>query len=72
MTQQLNEIKKKLYKEKPNAHFYSARKDGLLYTTGFGIDTISFLIPLTEIGETIWERDMPSHLLIRYIVLNGK
>lgn len=63
-----NEIKKFLYKEQPTAVLQNVRKDGILYTTGFGENTITFLVPLAELGETIWEKNMEAKLLIRYIV----
>ena len=62
-----NEIKKALYKENPMAVLHNVRKDGLFYTTGFGATLVSFLIPLGEIGEVIWEARMPAKLLIRWI-----
>lgn len=65
---ELNELKKKLYKEQPIAKLYEVRRDGIVYTTYFGEDTVTFLVPLDEVGDVIWERDMPAKLLIRYIV----
>lgn len=62
-----NEIKKALYKENSKAFLYNVRKDGIMYTTGFGENTITFLIPLNEIGDVKWEREMEAKLLIRYI-----
>ena len=67
----LNDIKKFLYKENPPAGIISVRKDGILYKTHTEDgNTFSFLIPLNEIGEVIWERLMPAKLLIRYLVIN--
>jgi len=66
---ELNEIKKKLYKENPTAVLHSVRKDGILYTTGFGENTINFRVPLDELGETVWERNIDAKLLIRYIIV---
>lgn len=63
-----NEIKKLLYKEKPTAHFLKVTKDGIYYTTGFGENTITFLVPISEIGEVVWEKEISAQLLIRYIV----
>lgn len=65
---ELNTIKKELYKQKPSAFFYEAGKDGLTYTTGFGENTITFQVPLSEIGDVKWKRQMEAHLLIRWIV----
>lgn len=63
-----NEIKKFLYKENPTAVLHNVRKDGIMYTTGFGENTITFLVPLNELGETVWEKTIAAKLLIRYIV----
>jgi hypothetical protein len=63
-----NTIKKTLYKEQPKAYLYSVRKDGLLYTTGFGNDTMTFIVPLNEVGEVVWQREMEAKHLIRYLV----
>ena len=63
-----NEIKKMLYKENPVAVLHEVRKDGIIYTTGFGDNTITFQIPLSEIGEVIWGRTIEAKLLIRYIL----
>jgi hypothetical protein len=63
-----NEIKKRLYKEKPIAVFHEIRKDGIMYTTFFGADTVTFLVPLTEVGEVVWGREIDAQLLIRYIL----
>lgn len=83
---ELNEIKKALYKQNTNAHFVSARADGLFYQAiiitpipqldiweeradrEVEVETISFLVPLKEIGETVFEKTIPAKLLIRYIV----
>lgn len=64
----LNEVKKSLYKENSVAILYQVRKDGIMYTTGFGDKTITFRVPLNELGETIWKTEMPAKLLIRYII----
>lgn len=63
-----NEIKKRLYKEKPLATLQEVRKDGIMYTTFFGEDTVTFLVPLNEVGEVVWGKTIESQLLIRYIL----
>ena len=67
---ELNEIKKKLYKENPRAYLTDVRRDGIGYKTGLGDSdtTITFLVPISEIGDVIWDVVMDAKLLIRYIV----
>lgn len=74
---ELNEIKKALLKQKPNAILTNVRKDGILYEVYADVVQesglieplkISFLVPLNEIGETIFEKFIPAQLLIRYII----
>lgn len=79
----LNDIKKALYKQDPDAVFLSASKDGMLYyamlreddesatwgkTDSVKITTIQFRIPFNELGDVKWEQKMEAKLLIRYIV----
>ena len=61
---ELTELKKELYKTDPTAELLSVRKDGILY----GCYLSHFLVPLSEIGEVIWQPEMKAKLLIRYIV----
>lgn len=63
----LNDIKKFLYKENPKAFLYQVRKDGILYTSTYNNQTLLFLVPLEEVGEVIWEKEIPAKLLIRYL-----
>jgi hypothetical protein len=72
---ELNEIKKILYKEKPIAIFTHAVKDGLYYSVNLRHPTVRpqnefvvFLVPLFEIGDGEFLREMPAQLLIRYII----
>lgn len=68
---ELNDIKKLLYKEQYIAGISNVRKDGILYQTNTReAGLLSFLVPLNEIGEVIWEVLMPAKLLIRYLVIN--
>lgn len=62
-----NEIKKMFYKVDPSAYLTNVRKDGLLYTTTFPDKNFTFLVPLGEIGEVIWEPVMKAKLLIRWL-----
>jgi hypothetical protein len=66
---ELNDIKKRFYKENHIAHILSVRKDGISYWTTIDVvNTINFFIPTEEIGEVIWESIMSAKHLIRYIV----
>ena len=65
----MTEIKKELYKVKPQAYISSVRQAGILYTTLLNDDfTVNFLVPLHELGETVWSNKMDAKLLIRYIL----
>lgn len=69
MTQ--NEIKKALYKQKPEASLLEVTQDGIRYMADIEIDGgaagIYFVVPLREIGEVRWSLRLPSQLLVRYI-----
>lgn len=66
----LNDVKKILYKEKPIAHrvatqgvnweiwFYQAHMKGL---------SVSFAVPESDMGEKLFEKEIPAQLLIRWI-----
>lgn len=58
-----NEIKKMLYREDPDAYLFEVRADGIVYTA----KDLTFLIPLREVGEVIWKREMKAKLLIRWL-----
>ena len=63
-----NEIKKKLYKEKPLAIFLSAKKGYLNYSSTFKDSSIvNFRIPFEDIGDGIFDFQMDAKLLIRWI-----
>ena len=69
----LNDIKKILYKEKPLAKLIRtvSDKNGFFYyykaKTSLGI--ISFKIPNKEVVKTLFDKQMPAQLLIRWINL---
>lgn len=68
-----DEIKKALYKQKPIAELIHVKKNGVTYMTslipgGF----VVFRVPLNEIGDAEWLVEMPSQLLIRYILLDNE
>lgn len=66
----LNEIKKMLYREKPFAIFRRANKTGLLYTADIQDKTIDirFLIPFNDIGDADFGHSIPAQQLIRWII----
>ena len=75
----INDIKKALYKQKPIAEFncvvgktiyyktkiYTTKRDDAIPVT-FNID---FAIPIDEIGDTVFYKEMDGKLLNRYIVI---
>lgn len=63
----INEIKKILYKEKPKAHFSSMNKSFIRYYTKISETIITFLIPVSDIGDATFEDEMEAKLLIRWI-----
>lgn len=75
-TMTLTEIKKALYKERPEAKFLHARKSNLgvflVYGCTIGADgstpNLFFEIPATELGDGLFLNTMAAQLLIRYII----
>jgi len=70
---ELNEIKKALYKQNPVAELESVNNDGLFYITSLSLEdmpkyVVMFRVPLIELGETVWHKDIEAKLLIRYII----
>lgn len=77
---QLNEIKKLLYKNKPQAIFLYADKGGIHYFLRTEVPDkdfpkrlttsmeFRFLIPLNDMGDSKFLQEMPAQLLIRYII----
>lgn len=70
---ELNEIKKTFYKDNPYAIFIRASSVALTYRTTIPGNNnedmdVYFLIPITDIGDAIFEKMMPAKHLIRYIV----
>lgn len=62
-----NEIKKIFYKENPKAHFSSMNKSYLRYYTRLPEVIVTFLIPMSDIGDATFEDEMDSKYLIRWI-----
>lgn len=60
------EIKKALYKEKPEAVLQSAKEEGLYYKSTCSLGEINFFIPKNDIGDGFNDTE-PAQLLIRWI-----
>lgn len=74
---EINEIKKALYKEKPVAvrwgHLNADKENGIRYLYSSKLDnghTLNFMIPENEMGETVFGKEEPAQLLIRWLVEN--
>lgn len=68
------ELQKELRRKKPIAILISINKSGLKYLTRLEDrdDYIYFTVPLDEIGDATWLPEMPSQLLIRYLIQEEK
>jgi hypothetical protein len=72
----LTEIKKRLYKEKPKAHFLHLRKIreqailvyGCCLDSEDGLPNIFFEIPVSELMDGLFGNTTEAQLLIRYII----
>lgn len=66
------EIKKALYKQKPEAKMAYAKKGMLRYISMIIVDeittTVRFEIPFEDMGDAMFEPKMPAQLLNRWIV----
>lgn len=65
---ELNEIKKRLYKEKPVARFTYIKHGIAHYYTDLDESRIHFSIPISDMGEAQFDVSMDAKLLIRWIV----
>lgn len=65
-----DEIKKAIYREKPEAHLRHIKKTGIIYEAEieFGPYPIVFQVSLEDLGEAEWKERMPSQLLLRYLI----
>lgn len=77
---ELNEIKKELYKKKPDANFVSIKngiahykvilqreKDDTEGSLHYYTEKVLFDIPITDMGTSEFGPNMPARLLIRWI-----
>ena len=73
-----NDVKKALYRQKPDAKFVRILKGVAYYSTSIALPMegrnqplnrhIDFAIPLDDMGDASFDNIMESHLLIRYII----
>jgi hypothetical protein len=70
---EINEIKKALYKQNPNAVF-GQMQSGVAWYSAYIIDPdnesylVNFNIPFNDMGEATFYDSMPAKFLIRWIV----
>ena len=69
----INEIKKALYKEKPIAGFLKLFKGSMLYRCTIKKDDnedmdVYFNVPVSDIGDAVFEKFMDAKLLIRWML----
>lgn len=72
----VNEIKKALYRAKPTAHLEHIRKVGasvaLVYLCHLRSEDVTadliFDVPVEELMDGLFGKEMPAQLLIRYLV----
>ena len=66
-----NEIKKVLYKEKPLAKKYAQPENkSFYYKVDTSIGEVRFNVPISEMGDNLFESEISAQLLIRWIVQN--
>lgn len=63
----MNEIKKELYKRKPNAKFLMIRLGNAYYETKFENTIVTFCVPISNIGNIEFKSYMKASLLIKWI-----
>ena len=63
-----NDIKKLLYKEKPNAHIQFVRKGIVYYYADLEEMGVHFQVPVEDMGDADFLPIMEGKLLIRWIV----
>lgn len=69
MEETRNEIKKVLYKEKPIAVKYAQPQNkSFAYKTQTSLGEILFDVPISDMGESLFDWEMPAQLLIRWMV----
>jgi len=61
------EIKKRLYKEKPEARFSHIKMGIAYYYCDLGDENLIFQIPVSDMGDAQFESRMAAQLLIRWL-----
>lgn len=64
------EIKKNLYREKPNAHFKYIRKGIAYYYADLSEQRVYFEIPVNDMGDADFTSEMDAKLLGRWLINN--
>ncbi len=64
----ITEIKKALYKQKPNAHIQFVRKGVVYYYTDLEERRVYFEVPVDDMGDADFMPTMDAKLLNRWIV----
>jgi hypothetical protein len=62
-----NEIKKALYRQKPLAVIKNKDASSYRYSCVLDGSIIKFNVPVSDMGDSKFEDQMPAHLLIRWI-----
>lgn len=64
-----NDIKKELYKQKPTAEVWHKNSTDYYYSAYLnGGAKIDFKVPVDNMGETLFDNEVPAQLLIRWII----
>jgi hypothetical protein len=64
-----NDIKKELYRQKPIAEVWHKNSTDYYYSAYlYGGAKIDFKVPVSDMGEKLFDNEMPAQLLIRYII----
>jgi len=61
-----NEIKKRLYKEKPIA-VRTKEEKGYRYITETSEEKVEFFVPYEEMGMTVFDEEISAQFLIRWL-----
>lgn len=66
----LTEIKKELYKQKPDAHLRYIRKGIAYYYSDLNEKRVNFEVPVSDMGDADFGPTMEGKLLIRWLSEN--
>ena len=64
-----NEIKKALYRQKPQAEIKFIRQGVAYYYADLEEERVQFEVPVNDMGDADFERTMEAKLLIRWLVV---